>query len=240
MFVKLRRQLSYRNIIVAVLLVFALPGVAVAGTQAKKILITSTKQISAPVLKKLKGADGAQGPRGEIGPAGPAGPAGAKGETGLPGKEGTPGKNGEKGEKGESGLTGFTTTLPSGKTETGQWANNHTASEGEFIYTSFSFSIPLAESVTSHFIGEHEGEGEGSENLPAGCKGNVKMPIAEKGNFCVFASAVDNASFAAFRDAEKGSISATGPTGLTGDLMVLVAGSAGTAGGLGTWAVTAK
>src|SRR6187399_358703 len=65
---------------VAVLaLVLALGGSAIA---AKKYLITSTKQISPSVLKKLKGAQGLAGP------AGTAGATGAKGDAGPAGKDG--------------------------------------------------------------------------------------------------------------------------------------------------------
>src|SRR5437870_8839742 len=72
-------------------LVFAMSGGALA---AKHYLITSTKQISPKVLKKLKGKTG------KSGATGPAGLAGAAG------KEGAVGKNGANGERGPSNALG--------------------------------------------------------------------------------------------------------------------------------------
>jgi hypothetical protein len=82
----MRKYLSYANVVSSLALVFAMGGGAIA---ANHYLISSTKQISPAVLKKLKGATGKTGARGSIGapgPAGPGGPAGKDGARGNPGE----------------------------------------------------------------------------------------------------------------------------------------------------------
>jgi hypothetical protein len=81
----MRRRITYANIAATLALVLSMSGGALA---ANHFLISSTKQISPKVLKKLKGATGK---------AGAAGATGAAGKEGAPGKEGTPGKTGERG-----------------------------------------------------------------------------------------------------------------------------------------------
>jgi hypothetical protein len=97
MFSAIRRRFTYANVALTLVLVFAMSGGAYA---ASRYVITSTKQISPKVLKKLAGKPGANGATGAAGPAGAAGPggpagatgaAGAKGETGATGAAGTPG-----------------------------------------------------------------------------------------------------------------------------------------------------
>src|SRR5205807_4063113 len=82
-----RTHLTYANVTATLALVFAMSGGALA---AKHYLITSTKQISPKVLKKLKGKTGKTGKSGAAGLAGAAG------------KEGAAGKNGVNGERGPS------------------------------------------------------------------------------------------------------------------------------------------
>jgi len=90
----MRRRLSYANVTATLALVFAMSGGAMA---ANHYLITSTKQISPKVLKKLTGKPGANGTNGATGATGPTGSLGAagakgeKGETGLKGEKGEPG-----------------------------------------------------------------------------------------------------------------------------------------------------
>jgi hypothetical protein len=87
---------------------------------ARHYLVTSTKQISPRVIKKLRGtrgprgpagtagAQGARGPVGETGPAGPAGPAGATGPSGSTGPAGPAGDPGATGPRGPSdAIVGF-------------------------------------------------------------------------------------------------------------------------------------
>jgi Collagen triple helix repeat (20 copies) len=97
-----RRRVTWANIGVTLVLVFAMTGGAYA---AKKYLITSTKQISPKVLKALKGKAGPAGKTGLAGAPGapgPAGPVGPEGKAGVNGKDGTNGTNGVPGEPGKS------------------------------------------------------------------------------------------------------------------------------------------
>lgn len=88
MFSRLRRRMTYANVVATLALLFAMSGGALA---AGHYLITSTKQINPKVLKQLQGA---RGPAGLAGSAGVAGVAGTKGENGDPGSNGSNGSNG--------------------------------------------------------------------------------------------------------------------------------------------------
>ncbi len=98
----MRKRITYANVAATLALVFAMSGGALA---AKHYLITSTKQISPKVLKKLKG---------NTGKAGVAGSPGAAGKEGPQGKEGASGKAGERGPSNafdaKEGGTTFPTT----------------------------------------------------------------------------------------------------------------------------------
>jgi hypothetical protein len=88
----IRKHLSYANVVATAALLFAMGGGALA---ASHYLITSTKQISPKVLKKLRGrrgAEGPQGPIGAIGAQGPGGPQGSRGPAGQRGEQGPPGQ----------------------------------------------------------------------------------------------------------------------------------------------------
>jgi hypothetical protein len=96
MFSRVRRHATYTNVALTIAVLFAMTGGAYA---AKKYVITSTKQISPSVIKKLQGK------------------AGAPGTPGAPGAKGAPGEKGERGEKGEKGEKGATGgTGPAGST----------------------------------------------------------------------------------------------------------------------------
>jgi hypothetical protein len=233
---KVRARLTYMNVAVVLILVFVTSGGAYA---ASKYVITSTKQISPKVLKSLMGKTGptgAPGPQGAPGSPGVVGPQGPAGKEGSPGKEGKEGKEGSPGQEGSPWTAGG--TLPSGKTETGQWSGIREATKGEFDFIAFSFPIPLATPVTPHFIGVQEGEGESKEKLPAGCKGNYKEPDPSAGNLCVFANSLQGATFAIFWNAADENPEEV--AGESGTVMLLEAGNAGFDGGFGTWAVKAK
>jgi hypothetical protein len=81
----MRRRFSYANVAATLALVFAMSGGAFA---AKHYLVSSTKQISPKVLKKLKGKAGPKGANGVTGATGPTGPTGATGAPGAAGKDG--------------------------------------------------------------------------------------------------------------------------------------------------------
>src|SRR5579875_3423623 len=110
---RLRRHLRLANLLLAAALFFSMGGVAIA---AHHYLITSTKQISPKVLRKLHGR---QGPPGASGPTGPAGPAGLAGPPGLSGPPGPTGLTGALGPTGPVGPTGATGPAgPTGPTGT--------------------------------------------------------------------------------------------------------------------------
>jgi hypothetical protein len=79
----------YTTIVATLALVLLLTGGALA---ARHYLITSTRQISPKVLRKLRGSRGPTGPRGATGPQGPAGSQGRVGPPGPAGAglDGTP------------------------------------------------------------------------------------------------------------------------------------------------------
>ena len=259
MFQALRRHLSYSNVAATMALVFALTGGALAasshggessspakvsasaGRAAGFTAVTAKKKSKPKSLRGpagpagKNGTNGTNGAPGATGPAGPTGPAGA----------GTQGEKGVEGKQGSEGKSGFTKTLPSGETETGQFAfAQEGAAEGAALRVAISFPIPLATTSLPHFIGEEEGEGEPKAHVPAGCKGTSAKPEAEPGNLCVFAKVLQAAEFKVFID---GGTQSTTATGLTGDTMFFGALHIESAPGFfetpqayGTWAVTAE
>jgi hypothetical protein len=92
----MRKRLSYANVAATLALVFAMSGGALA---ANHYLITSTKQVSPKVLKKLTGKTGKTGATGATGATGKEGAAGKEGSLG---KEGAAGKEGKEGGRGPS------------------------------------------------------------------------------------------------------------------------------------------
>ena len=86
----LSRRPSPALVVATIALVFAFSGSALAAKPlaAKHYLLTSTKQISPRVLKKLKGT---RGPRGHTGATGTTGATGATGDKGDKGDKGDPG-----------------------------------------------------------------------------------------------------------------------------------------------------
>lgn len=263
MFSAFRTRFGIPGVIATVALVFAMTG----GAFAAKYLITSTKQISPSVLKKLKGN---AGPAGQQGPAGPAGAKGDTGAPGAPGKDGTSVKNsaeakglnckeggtklvgttttyacnGEKGKQGEPWAVD--STLPSGATETGAWTFGPTAAAGE-VNVPISFTIQLAASLgvnEVHFInqaGEEvvlNGSFELEEVTSTKCLGTAVAPSAAAGHLCVYTGNEVN-----FTAASNFSIiaagSATPGADVAGARFGVEAGGAN-ARGTGTWAVTAE
>jgi Collagen triple helix repeat (20 copies) len=141
---------------------------------------------------------------GKTGATGPAGPAGAKGDAGAAGGNGaagTNGTNGINGTNGTNGTTGFTSTLPSGKTETGTFAFNSPGPNP--VRTAISFPIPLAAPLSGGAV--HMLLADGSKELvinettteveevtPTDCgvaltpAGTSSKPSAAAGNLCVY------------------------------------------------------
>ena len=150
-----------------------------------------------------------------------------------------------------------TETLPSGKTETGTWAMQ--ATKETFFFTQIaSFAIPLKEALDGEHVhlvpatcaiarveGESKAEEEEKEEreatceaskkaLEAGpCKGTVEEPKAAPGNFCVYATSLENTVIASI--VTPGVKEGAGKPGA----LALVSVSA-TGRGWGSWAVTAE
>jgi hypothetical protein len=213
------------------------------------------------------GANGAQGASGPAGPGGPQGPAGPGGPQGPGGAGGAAGANGtsvtsktlKQGEGScPEGGSEFTSasgkssacngkegspwtaggTLPSGKTETGEWVVRTTASKGgEIRMLAISFPIPLPSAPKSAIIGT-------SGTPPEGCSGTVEKPEAEPGHLCIFEGetlAHTEQHLNSIGDLDfKGGFG----TGTTGIELALGTPEPKTAGeevaSEGTWAVTAE
>ncbi len=269
---KTRQHLTYANVVVTLALVFAMSGGAYA---ASKYVITSTKQIKPSVLKQLQGKAGKTGPAGPVGAPGAAGPAGPKGDTGSTGGEGPKGATGStgpqgpqgqvgpKGETGAPGSQGNTGaqgpqgepwtaggTLPSGKSEYGQWGVHAVAKGFEVAgVTTVSFGIPLKErpatdgsNAAFRYIGPEEGEHESKQSTyitAKECGGTAPEPSAAKGYLCVFASEAEDVDLLQGLDlgtpgAEAGTI------GTTGAGIRVISAAAGTVSVGGSWVVTAE
>ena len=200
MFGGIRKRVSYTNVVLTLILVFAMSGGAYA---AGRYLITSTKQISPKVLKALAGKGGAAGPAGAAGAAGPVGPAGAKGESGVgqAGKEGPAGPTGPSGPTGPAGptgpqgQTGFTATLPSKATETGTWSfSTGTSEHRQSQFASVSFSIPLKAGLEASHVIFVSFEEMLEKMAPAECPGEYNensktgriVPKADPGYLCIY------------------------------------------------------
>jgi hypothetical protein len=242
----IRRRLNATTVIAVFALVFAMTGGAYA---AKKLIITSTGQISPKVLKSLKGnagakgangANGAPGAQGPAGPAGPAGPGGTAGANGNDGKEGPPGKEGKEGKEGSPWTAGG--VLPSGKTETGAWASSLAPESGVQAFIPISFTIPLAEALESEDVFlDLESIEEGKEaEFEEKCPGSVETPLATKGNLCVYTSLHNNLTNAAGAGIVEPSAPGVRGAGTSGALLRFAPEEASSGGAAsGTWAVTA-
>ncbi len=203
MFSTLRTRFGIPGVISVIALVFAMFGGAYAASNSA----SGTKATAS--AKAKKGPRGPKGAKGDTGPQGPAGPQGAKGDAGANGSPGAAGQGAEtapfageahgckeggvevksaspvafvcNGVKGTNGTTGFTSTLPSGKTETGVWSiHSSSLPEGATeTWVPISFSIPLASDVAVHYMPY--------ESAPTTeCPGSAEEPVAAKGNLCIY------------------------------------------------------
>ncbi len=149
-------------------LFLVLGGSAIA---AKHYLISSTKQISPAVLKKLKGRTGAKGATGATGPAGSQGPQGPQGSQGNAGQN----------------LTAET-VLPSGASESGAFSagggydSGKKAEEKEdfgYIGAGITYVQPLATPIEESHIKDIQSEG----SVTSECPGVGK---AQRGYLCLY------------------------------------------------------
>jgi hypothetical protein len=148
---------------------------------------------------------------GSTGPTGPSGPGGATGPSGP-----------------------LLTVLPSGKTETGVFDAEGTASGvGDLASASISFSIPLASAPTPTLV---------SSGTSASCPGSVAAPAAAPGQLCLYigsqvnVAVVGGADDAATTDPISGDAASASPYGAG---LFVNSAAAGNFYLMGTWAVTA-
>jgi Collagen triple helix repeat (20 copies) len=159
-----RKHLSYANVAATLALIMAMSGGALA---ASHYLITSTKQISPKVLRKLKGRRGRTGATGPPGIPGTQGPLGIQGPKGVPGKDGAPG---------QSALS----PLHSGQSVSGVYAiRRELAEKGELLDEAITYPIRLVAPLeVSNVIYTKPGE-PGPEH----CKAPGK---ADPGYLCIY------------------------------------------------------
>jgi hypothetical protein len=244
---RFREQVGTAGLIVAVVaLVVALSGGAYAASGAltgkqKKEVEKIAKSVSKP------GKTGAVGPGGAAGPAGPAGAKGDNGAAGATGGAGTAGAAGKEGAEGPEGPEGSPWTaggtLPSGKTETGAWSVGTSLAKNFAIWEPISFTIPLASSVSVHFVnsvGEEieEGVEEGPSTV---CTGSAAAPTAAPGALCLYERTGSGGSGATALAYEKVENPEGTPAKAAGKVGVNVQFFAEGAGAVarGDWAVTA-
>jgi len=233
-------------VIAVIALVAALGGTALAAGA----LSSKQKKEVTKIAKKYAGKPGAAGPAGSAGPVGPAGPKGDQGIQGIQGIQGG------VGPAGPEGTTGFTETLPSEKTETGDWSLSENSSGFKTVTSSVSFVIPLEAAPVVSYIPPCTEVAESCVTFPtppAGCTGNVTEPGAEPGHLCVFARQVVNfyanpgelvtPTVCAFASKTINSclLSSEAPTAdPTGFGLLGLSEAGGLSTAEGTWAVTAE
>lgn len=232
-------------ILACLALIAALGGTALA---ARGLFTKAQEKKIVAIAKKYAGKPGPAGPQGPQGNPGPAGAPGKDGTNGTNGTNGAPGTNGKSvevipssGNTGEpcegkggaevkqegagsgaevcNGQTGFTTTLPSGKTETGNWAVLGFARAEENLAGAVSFNIPLGAAPSSsgcntiepgppphvqstcavHYINSNgkevvgnQAENKTEELTSTACTGSPAAPTATPGNLCVYAKFEEN------------------------------------------------
>lgn len=195
----------------------SLPANSVGTRQIKKHAVTASKL--EPGLAGLL-----RGPRGKTGAKGAAGPAGANGKDGA---NGTNGANGTDGANGRDGVNGkdfsVSSVLPSGQTETGDWALS--ASTGQIGVAVVNFLPKLPARIDfSHVVYL---DNVTDANCPA-------FGQAKPGYLCFYARDRGNFSNPQFQDG-------TGANGASVDAVVLTMTATGPPSlrTIGTWAVTA-
>lgn len=203
-------QFGLPGAIAVVTLVFTMTGGAFA---AREYVVESAPRSKPKLVRGPRGPQGPQGPQGLQGPPGPAGSStrGPEGPAGPPGAEGSPWVAG--------GI------LPTGKTLSGAWVAGVLGAEvspGKGVGgTAISFGIRLAVTPEVHLIGKDK---EGDE-AAAECPGTIGLPLAAKGQLCVYT-------------AEDQGLTLQEARAFSGGALLQFEGPPNTAAG-GTWAVTA-
>jgi hypothetical protein len=145
----------------------------------------------------------------------------------LHGRRGVRGASGPSGPTGPTGAIG--TQLPSGKSETGVFFAEGTASTvGDLAAASISFPVALSSAPTATIVS--------SGTTPA-CQGSVNAPTASPGNLCIYVGATLNVTQNALYDPFGG---AGGTTSIYGAGLVADSAAAGNFYTDGSWAVTGQ
>lgn len=187
--------------VAVVALVAAMVGGAYAANHARhhkksKVIITKLNQIKPNVQKQLQGKAGPAGPTGASGANGKDGAAGAQGPKGDTGATGAEGPEGPEGPEGSPWTAGG--TLPAGETETGVWSLGHAVELEPGVmgaYATISYSIPLSETVTAHFV---------ASGTTTECPGSWIEPKATAGNLCLYKRLALNANYTTVDQSKAG------------------------------------
>jgi hypothetical protein len=227
---KFHQRVGTAGLVLAmVALVAALGGGAYAASGG--LTAKQKKEVTKIAQTEAKKYAGKQGANGATGPAGPTGTAGAKGDNGAVGEKGSNGTAGVPGEVGPAGPT--ETTLPPGKTETGDWSVFNAPGGEPFLSISFQLRAGFEPLVTWVEAGGNPTSGP--------CKGGSSAdPIAEPGNLCIFAHHVINLGEGEFSEPafSTASIYTADPTsGFVAEFVVPNHAASGYA--TGSWALTA-
>ena len=140
--------------------------------------------------------------------------------------------HGATGATGSTGATGpagpMLTVLPSGKTETGIYDAEGTATVvGDLASASISFPVPLATAPTPTII---------TSGPTVACPGSVTAPAAAAGQLCIYEGSEENVGEIAAYNPINGH---GGGASSYGSGIVVDSAGAGNFYGDGTWAVTA-
>lgn len=296
MFSQLRARVGTAGLFVAVVaLVAALAGGAYAasgvltGKEKKEVKAIAKKYAGKPGATGAPGAAGAQGQPGAKGDAGANGTNGTDGTNGTNGKDGVSPKGAQfSGAKGPctsggvefeeaggahtfacNGSTGFTSTLPSGQTETGTWTIGTTSTTGggpgegsrEGSLAAVSFAIPLEAGLDAahvHYIStsgqevvfvaegiEIKEAKEQDQAVPNPCPGTAEAPEAEPGHLCVYEGKLEGPHIGSNSIGTPGNFIAPYPgfngAGPSGAILnaIWLTPPSSASYGYGSWAVTA-
>jgi hypothetical protein len=187
----LRSKLTYSNVMVTVLAVLVIGGgTAYAASEMLPKNSVGSKQIKKEAVTPAKLSKASK--------AALTGPQGPKGNTGATGPQGLKGDQGNRGEIGPAGP--LVETLPSGKTERGQYSFAGQTGSGYSPVNSVSFALPLASAPSGHLIAI-------SGAPTAECPGTASQPEAAPGNLCVYETRADGGkgpSESSLREVEEG------------------------------------
>jgi hypothetical protein len=213
MLTRIGSRLTYANVMATIGVFLALGGGAYAAAKLPKNSVGSAQiKKNAVTAAKVKNGSLLSGDfkAGQL-PAGPQGPQGLKGDRGVEGPKGTDGSPAQ-----------FPQTLPSGRTETGEFGIRWNAGIGEREDDSISFPLPLA-TAPSPVLGPS-----------ASCTGTAANPTAPAGVLCVYFGQEANIGSHDVTDASGNSATAN-KFGAVVDVQSL----GGDAIARGSWAVTA-